>query len=357
MWGGTVVLCGVLLSLGGCGGSGGGGGGGGGRSGTSVDTTACASFPSTAIFNTRIDALPVHTNSVAWVAAVGGATPLHADWGSNGNPNASPYYGIPLNVVDGTAATTNWPRLTIVDGGETESDCGVQAGGVVTVHQGCTGTSASQARFPFPASNPLVEGGNPITTGDRHALVQESGACRLWEAAYVLPQQDGSWQASYVAVWDLNSNAMRPSNWTSSDAAGMPIMPLLVRASEAQSGEIRHAMRVTLTPSVMAQAFVWPASHQAGRSGGSIPFGALLRLKANFAIPANWSTQAKAIAVAMQRYGLYVADNGSNLYVQGEPSATWQDAVFDELSALSMANFEFVDASSAQAAANSYAAK
>jgi hypothetical protein len=362
----------VVLGLAGCGGSKGdpaapttppvtGGNGISGGTGTDTGTSggtsasACALFPSNAIFYARIDGLPTHANSDAWVNAVGGSTPFHGDWGSNGDPNAKPFYGIPVNVVDGTTVATNWPRVAIAGAGE--SDCGVQAGGAVTVNQGCTGSSAGQARFPFPNSNPLVEGGNPITTGDRHILVQETGACRLWEAANVSPNSDGSWQASFVAAWDLKSNAMRPSTWTSADAAGLPMMPLLVRAAEAQSGEIRHAMRMTLDSSVMAKTFVWPASHHAGTNTGSIPFGALLRLKANFTIPANWSVQSKAVAVAMQRYGMYVADNGTSLYVQGDPSGVWSSAVFDELRTIKMSNFEFVDASSAQAAANSYAAK
>jgi hypothetical protein len=345
VWG-VAVLAGVLMGLGGCGGSKGdpaapattpvtGGGG------PSVDTTACALFPSTAIFNTRIDTLPVHIHSAAWVTAVGATTPFHSDWDGN---------AIPVNVVDGTAATTHWPRVTGVYA--PESDCGVQAGGAVTVNQGCTGASVNQARFPFPASQVLIEGGS-----DHHVLVQETGACRLWEAANVVGQSDGSWQASVVAVWDLKSNAMRPTTWTSSDAAGLPIMPLLARAAEAQSGEIRHALRVTFPGSLMAKTFVWPASHHAGTDAGSIPFGTLLRLQSSFAIPPTWSTQAKAIAVAMQRYGLYVADNGQSLFVQGEPSTAWNANVIDELRTIKMSNFEFVDASSAQAATNSYAAK
>lgn len=134
-----------------------------------------------------------------------------------------------------------------------------------------------------------------------------------------------------------------PAGWTSGDAAGLPIAPLLARASEAARGEIAHALRVTFRDAVLANTFVWPARHRAGNAGGSIPFGALLRLKGNFAIPANWTAQAMALASAMQRYGLYVADIGSDLYVQGDPSASWSAGTIGQIQTLRMSDFEFVD--------------
>ena len=136
---------------------------------------------------------------------------------------------------------------------------------------------------------------------------------------------------------------MRPDGWTSGDAAGLPIAPLLVRASEASRGDIPHALRVTFRDAVLASTYTWPARHRAGNSLGGIPFGALLRLKASFSIPANWSTQAKAIATAMQRHGLYVADIGSDLYVQGDPGVQWSSSTISQIQSLHAGDFEFVD--------------
>src|SRR5205823_1367964 len=112
--------------------------------------------------------------------------------------------------------------------------------------------------------------------------------------------------------------------------------PLLVRQSEAAAGVIPHALRVTFRDSVLTATHAWPARHHAGGSGGSIPFGAVLRLKAGFAIPSAWNTQARAIATAMQRYGLYVADIGSDLYVQGDPSVQWASGTFSQIQTLRM---------------------
>lgn len=114
-----------------------------------------------------------------------------------------------------------------------------------------------------------------------------------------------------------------------------------MRVDEANAGEIKHALRVTLQGAHMANAYVWPARHRAG-SSGPIPFGALLRLRGDFVIPSTWTTQAQAVARAMQRYGMYVADNGSDLYIQGEPSAQWQDATWTQLQSITLAQLEFV---------------
>jgi hypothetical protein len=173
-------------------------------------------------------------------------------------------------------------------------------------------------------------------------LVVETGACRLWEgyATYKLGSQ---WYTMSSAAWDLKSLSLRPQGWTAADAAGLPITPFVVKAAEASSGEIRHALRVTFRDDVIANRAVWPARHAAGSSAGSIPFGALLRLRSDFVIPDTWTTQAKAIATAAKRYGMYVADIGSDFYVQGEPSAAWDENTFRQLSAIPLSQMEFVD--------------
>jgi len=316
---------------------------------------SCPSFPGTAIFNTRVDdttRFPVHTSSAAWINAIGSTRALHADWGTNENPSATDYYGIPLNLLSATTAETDWPGLSFTtDGAPDESDCAVaNANGGHDLVRNCQSRAASSLRFPIPRDAVIkLEGGScndPASCGDRHVLVVEQGACRLWESYFTYKGAGGQWSAYSTAAWDLNSNAVRPDGWTSGDAAGLPIAPLLVRASEASSGEIAHALRVTFRDAVLASSYVWPARHRAGNASGSIPFGSLLRLKAGFTIPSNWSLQAKAIATAMQRYGLYVADIGSDLYVQGDPSVQWSGPTISQVQSLRMSDFEFVDTGS-----------
>lgn len=323
----------------------------------------CDVFPATAVFNTRIDdpqRFPVHASSTTWIANIGATRAFHPDWGTNDNPQQTgDYYGIPYNVVDGTAATTLWPTVSFNptdpragsgSGAPDESDCAApdaRSSNGYSLVRNCTTLAAPNRRFPFPLDSLLkAEGGacnDAQVCGDRHVLVVEQGSCRLWES-YFSYQLNGQWYAYSTAAWDLNSNAMRPDTWTSGDAAGLPMLPLLARVAEADAGEIRHALRVTLRDSVLARAHVWPSRHDAGGgTPGGVPFGAVMRLKASFVPPASWSTQAKAVAVAMQRYGLYVADIGSDLYVQGEPSAQWQDATISNLKTLKASDFEFVD--------------
>jgi hypothetical protein len=328
---------------------------------------SCPAFPATAIFNTRLDdtaRFPRHPSSDAWIAAIGSTRALHADWGSDENPAASDYYGIPINLLSAPSPETDWPGIAFVPGAAPdESDCAVaDTGGGFDIVRDCTTQPASALHFPIPRDNVLkAEGGacnDPASCGDRHVLVVEQGSCRLWES-YFTYESGGQWSAYSTAAWQLTSNAMRPDGWTSADAAGLPITPLLVRADEADAGVIDHMLRVTFRDAVLSAAHAWPARHHAGGSSGSIPFGAVLRLKASFAIPSNWTTQAKAIATAMQHHGLIVADIGSDLYVQGEPSLRWSDATISQVQSLQMGDFEFVDLSGVTGGAgfdpNSYA--
>lgn len=312
---------------------------------------SCPSFPATAVFNTRIDdtaRFPAHARNAEWIAAIGATVAFHADWGVNDNPGAADYYGIPWNLLGASNAETDWPSISFTaDGAPDESDCAVaRAGGGWDIAPNCASRAPAALRFPFPRDNVIkLEGGtcnDPGSCGDRHVLTVEQGACRLWESFYTY-KIGGQWTAYSTAAWDLNSNAMRPDSWTSGDAAGLPITPLLARAGEASTGEIRHALRVTFRDSVLAAQYVWPARHRAGGSTGGIPFGALLRLKSSFVIPSTWNTQARALATAMQRYGLYVSDIGSNLYVQGDPNSQWSSATITQIQGLRMSDFEFVD--------------
>lgn len=318
----------------------------------------CEMFPGQAVFNTRIDdtaRFPALASSSSWIASVGSSTPFRADWGQSADATQpSTYFGVPINLVDGTTATTDWATVqydfspsgaSSAVGWPHESDCAVPDGPGYTLTRGCSTVPAANRRFPIPATNLVNEGGtcnDPDTCGDHHLVVVEQGACRLWEA-YSAYKLGGRWYALSTAAWDLKSLAMRPASWTAADAAGLPMTPFIAKAAEASSGEIRHALRVTFRDAVIANNFVWPARHSAGSSAGSIPFGAVLRLRADFAIPDTWTTQAKAIATAAKRYGLYVADIGSDFYVQGEPNAAWERNTFSQLGTIPLSQMEFVD--------------
>jgi len=306
----------------------------------------CALFPADHLFNTPIDGFPVHASSAAFLARIGNHT-LHLDLGQDVNPASNAYYGIPYNVVSGGSA---WTAVAFGSPGwdaRAESDCGVSAAGGHTVVSPCTAAAAPTPVFPLPTA-PLVEGGVPASEaagGDHHLLVVDASACRLWELYHAYRSASG-WGSWGSASWDLSTSALRPADWTSADAAGFPILPLLLRADEATSGEIRHALRFTL-PSTRS-SYVWPARHQAGSGTATDlpPMGQLFRLKASYVIPATYSTQSKAILRALQRYGMYLADNGSALYVQGEPSAAWSDTLFSEVQAVRTGDLEAVDLSS-----------
>lgn len=304
----------------------------------------------------------MHASSATWKAAIDstGNRKLHLDWGQVVDPSSSSYYGIPYNVVDGSIVPTGWPQVSYNGGYPDESDCAVSNGsGGYNIQRGCatsTGATVVGARLPIPTDSTIkVEGGycpagQSCTDGDHHVLIVEKGTCRLWEGYYAgtasaEASANGSWTLLGSSAWDLNSLSLRPSGWTSTDAAGLPILPLLARADEASAGVVNHPLRITLRSAVMARSFVWPARHQAGQSG-PIPFGALLRLNASFVIPSTWTTQAKALATAMQRYGVYVADNGSDMYIQGEPSAQWQDNTWAQLQSIALSQFDFVSLNS-----------
>jgi hypothetical protein len=260
-----------------------------------------------------------------------------ANWGGSSDPtNVNNHWGVPINVV--AAGATSWPVVSYAAGYPERSDCATAADGSGIV-QGCSSVPAGNRRFPFPSGQTLEETGN----ADHHVLVVDRSACRLWEA-YGAQDAAGSWSVISTATWDLRSNALRPDGWGSADAAGLPITPLLAKAAEAAAGEIRHALRVTFRDSTLSLQHVWPARFAAGADNpGAIPFGSLLRLKADFVIPDNWSAQAKAVALAAKRYGMYVADNGMDFYVQGEPDDAWDASVWQQLGAIQLTDMEFVD--------------
>ena len=306
----------------------------------------CPMLPANHVFNTRIDGLPADPHSADYIATIGDTVRVHLDLGTQMNQQAQDYYGIPYNTVHGNSFS--WPSVAYAstDPGLswnplTESDCGDASRGVVSP------CPASPAHLPIPAM-PLVEGGvqtDQSVYGDHHMLLFDMDACRLWETFHSYQTSSGGWDIFGSAEFDLRSNKLRPDGWTSADAAGFPILPLLLRADEASSGTITHALRFTIPTGSIRNTHIWPARHDAGSATSTTtpPMGQLFRLKASFQIPATWHTQSKAIATALQQYGMYIADGGSSLYIQGEPNASWADTTFSEVQTLQAQDFEAVD--------------
>lgn len=266
---------------------------------------SCDLFPDTNVWNRRVDALPVAANSSTMVASVGASEDLHPDFGE------TLAYGIPINVV-----TTATPKRPVTFDYDDESDPGP---------------------YPIPTS-PRIEGGS-----DRHVLMWDIDACRLYEL-FAAEFNGSRWTAGSGAIWDLDSNALRPDGWTSADAAGLPILPGLVRYEEVSSGAIEHAIRFTAP--VTRSAHVYPARHHAG-AGPSVslpPMGLRVRLKASFDV-SGFGPQARVILVAMQRYGMILADNGSPWFFSGSSDVRWDDDQLNQLKSLRGSDFEVVDTS------------
>jgi hypothetical protein len=204
-----------------------------------------------------------------------------------------------------------------------------------------------------PAS-PHIEGG-ASSTGDRHVLLVDRDNCVLNELYDAHPNGDGSWHAGSGARWDMRSNAMRPDGWTSADAAGLPILPGLVRYDEVASGTVSHAIRMTVPAT--AGAYVWPASHRAGSASlaTTMPMGAWLRLKPGVDESA-FPVQVRPIIAALKVHGAVIADNGSAWFMSGAPDDRWDNDQLATLGRLHGTDFEVIDASSERVAVNSYQA-
>jgi hypothetical protein len=268
-----------------------------------VSVRSCPTFPTTNVWNRPVDALPVRKDSATLVATIGLTRYLHPDFGSFAG------YGIPVNEV--TAAT---PRQTVSFQWPSESD---------------------RVGYPIPAS-PKIEGGS-----DRHILMVDRGACRLWEL-FAASKGSTGWHAGSGATWDLRSNALRPDGWTSADAAGLPIYPGLARYDEVASGAILHALRFTAPHT--RSAHIYPARHHAGAgtSASLPPMGLRVRLKANVSL-AGYGPQSRVILTALKKYGMILADNGSSWYVTGAPNPAWNDDDLRDLHGITGSMFEVVD--------------
>ncbi len=267
----------------------------------------CPILPASDPLNQEIADASVNPRSAQYIASIGLNVHLHPDFGRD------PEYGIPYAVVP-----ANQPKLPI-DFTEYPQE-------------------SNRGPYPVPLNAP-VEGGS-ASTGDRHVLALQRGACKLYELYNAHPTRTG-WKAGSGAVFNLRSERLRPEGWTSADAAGLPIFPLLARYPEVHAGQIDHALRVTVPRT--QRAYIHPATHFAsGDTDASLPpMGLRLRLKASFSLK-GFSGQALVILRALKRYGLIVADNGSPWYITGAPSPHWNEASILQIERVSGADFEAV---------------
>jgi hypothetical protein len=283
---------------------------------------ACDVAPATSVWRTPITSLPVAKNSAALIAKVGASTGLHPDFGSglwDGGP-----IGIPFNTVPA---------------------------GQRKVHVSFQYASESdRVGYPIPRS-PRIEGGAG-STGDRHVLVVDRSTCTDYELFDARPVVHSvNWTAGSGAVFNLRSNALRPRGWTSADAAGLAILPGLVRPEEVAAGVIDHAIRVTVPAT--AAAYLWPARHEAGVRDATLPpMGLRLRLKATIII-SGYPRVDRIILQALKTYGMIIADNGSAWYLSGVPSASWNNDQLHLLGAIVGSDFQVVDESCLEVAPNS----
>lgn len=293
--------------------------------GRPVAGTSCAVFPADNYWHADISALPRHPRSSQWLSHMSTAgTDLHPDFGPS--YGEGPNYGIPVTVVKPGHA-----RVRVRFGYADESD---------------------RVRYPL-GSDTRIEGGKH-STGDRHAIVVDRGACRLYEtyATRQTRHTRAGWKAGSGAVWALDSNDLRPDGWTSADAAGLPILPGLLRWNEVRHGSVDHAIR--FTTDVTSRHHLWPARHDAGSrdSRAFPPMGARFRLKAGFSTR-GFSAAARTVIAAMKTYGLVVADNGSPWFFQGEQNRHWPDRLISDLKRIPASAFVAVDTSSLKVSADS----
>ena len=287
---------------------------------------ACTVFPNDNVWRSDVSKLPVHARSSAWLASASASSRrLHPDFGSSGDP-AVPY-GIPYHVVSSSHAKVN-----VAFDYDDESDPG-----------------------PYPLGGDTPIEGGAGSGGDMHTVVVDKDTCTLYETWYTQQTASG-WTAGSGAIWSLKSNAQRPAGWTSADAAGLPILPGLLRWDEVVAGTVDHAIRFTVSRT--DRSYVWPARHHAGAANDPNlpPMGARFRLKASYDV-SGFRGDTQVVLRAMKKHGLMLADNGSNWYFQGAATNSWPDAFVSELKQVPASAFEAVDASSLMVSPDSMAAR
>jgi hypothetical protein len=259
----------------------------------------CQVFPADNVWNRPIDELPVDSHSAEYMASIGTAVRVNLD------PS------IPINVAGPEVVARPLAKISYAD----ESDLGP---------------------MPVP-DNPRIEASN-----DAHMLVIQTETCRLFEI-FGASKLDGGWAAKSTAYFDLRSNRLRPDGWTSTDAAGLPVLPGLLRYEEVKSGQIAHALRFTVPHT--QRSYVWPARHFASKnpSRSLPPMGLRIRLKGDFDI-SGFSPEARVVLLALQKYGAFVADNGKAFMFTATPD-DWPPALIEELKRATSDSFEAVDTS------------
>ena len=275
----------------------------------------CRIFPKNNPWNIAVDKAPVHPRSDAIVRSIGLGDTLHPDFGSGR------YEGAPIGIPYTTVGKRQRPVRVSFEYRD-ESDRGP---------------------YPIPRKAP-IEGGRS-SGGDRHVIVVDRYRCRLYELFAAYPRRGGrSWRAGSGAIWNLRSNRLRPEGWTSADAAGLPILPGLARYEEVRRGRIDHALRFTVSRS--RRAFVYPARHFASSdTNPNLPaMGQRLRLRASFDT-SGFPRQSRIVLEALKRYGMIVADNGSDWFISGSPSRGWNNDDLRSLKGVEGSNFEVVDES------------
>ncbi len=268
---------------------------------------SCPLFPASSPFNRDISRAPVAPRSAAYIASIGLTGHLHPDFGTN------PSYGIPYTIVG-----PSQPKV-LID---------------FTAY----GEESNPGPYPIPPNAPVEGAGEE---GDRHVLVLQRGTCRLYEL-YAAHRAGAGWDAESGAVFNLRSNALRPEGFTSADAAGLPIFPLLVRYPEVAAGQIDHALRVTVERT--QRGYIHPATHFASDSSDPSlpPMGLRLRLRAGYSL-AGFHGESLIVLRALKRYGLIVADNGSSWYITGAPDPRWNDNDLEQIKRVPGSAFEAVD--------------
>ncbi len=282
--------------------------------------TQCPAFPSDNVWNTPVTGLPVDADSATWLASMDSSTTfLHPDFGPS--KNKSKPYGIPWQIV-----SPSQPLVPIKFKYADESDPGP---------------------YPLSASTPIENG------SDHHAIMVNPSTCTLYELWHTHYRSTKESTAGSGAIWNLESDALRPAGWTSADAAGLAILPGLVNYDEASSGVMDHAIR--FTAECTQQSYVWPARHEAGQDDSSCPpMGARFLLSSSFSLPeSECSAMCQTVVTTMQTYGLILADNGSNWFFQGTADTRWTDAEVNQLKQIPASDFVAVDESCLMVSADS----
>jgi len=281
---------------------------------SNVDTVQL--FPADNSWNQDISTAPVDSYSSKIIALLG-TSHLKADFGS-GLWDGAPI-GIPYDVVCGSQ-----PKVKVTFR--------------ANAYDGNYGSESDPGPYPIPLNAPIEGNGQ----GDSHVIVIDKDNKILYEL-YNASLNSGKWEASSGAIFHLKSNALRPAGWTSADAAGLPIFPGLVRYDEIVAGVIKHPIRFTLSSANVKPAYISPARHKVSSTGGqySLPFGAKIRLKASFNI-SKYPPHLRVILTAMKKYGLILADIGSNMYFSGTPDSRWNNDELQQLNTVTAADFEVV---------------